>query len=135
MHSLLLYRQLISLGKTVTVGSYSFGDPLNIKGPSAKQVFPSLTDSNVSTTGESTSPSEAQSHKLPRAFLIDASCVGDAQYCPEIGFCNFLDQQLPEHAPHRMYAYYARAFSVPALTLFYEQLVSEHSVSFSRRET
>ena len=42
--------------------------------------------------------------------------------------CSFLDLRYPSSAPHFVYAYYARDFTVPLLTRFYRQLVETHSV-------
>ena len=110
VHSLILYDSLVKLGKTIIVGSYSFGNPLEIRGESMKEFEYECVS------------------KGPRVFLVDSSCEGNPAYCPEIGFCCFLDQKYPGKAPHSIYAYYARAFSVPTLKGLYEALVDLHNV-------
>ena len=115
VHSLLLYNSLVEMGKNVFVGSYSFGDPRDIKGKNAKQVFPLAS-----------SPFESNGKNM--VLSVDASCVGNESYCPEIGFCKFLDQQYPQRAPHSIYAYYARAFTVKSLSALYLQLVEMHAI-------
>jgi hypothetical protein len=105
VHSLVLYPYLHELGKTIVIGSYSFGEPENIGG--APSVF-----------------SEG------RAVVkqVTASCVPDASYCPEVHVCSFLDAQFAEDAPHFIYAYYARAFTVATLSKFYSLLVERHQI-------
>jgi hypothetical protein len=105
VHGLALYPELRRLGKTVVIGSYSFGDPARISG--ATPVF---------TEDEAV------------AVRVDAACVADARYGPEVHVCSYLDAAYPESAPHSVYAYYARAFTVPSLTRLYRQLVATHSV-------
>jgi hypothetical protein len=105
VHSLTLYPELRRLGKTVIIGSYSFGDPREISG--GIDVF-------------------SEGGTLAR--LVTAASIPHGYYGPEVHVCSFLDERHPSSAPHFAYAYYARAFSVPLLTRFYRQLVETHSV-------
>lgn len=106
VHSLILYPGLRQLGKTVIIGSYSFGEPENIGGQ-APVVF-----------------------KDGKALVkqVTAQSIPNEYYCPEVHVCSFLDQHYPATAPHFTYAYYARAFSIAVLGNFYRQLIEEHSV-------
>jgi hypothetical protein len=105
VHALTLYPELRRLGKTVVLGSYSFGDPRKID--DAPLVF------------------EQQGAIVKR---VCAASRPDPYYGPEVHVCSFLDSRYPSSAPHSAYAYYARAFTVPTLRRFYEQLVREHAV-------
>jgi hypothetical protein len=105
VHSLALYPELHRLGKTVVIGSYSFGNPARISG--AVPVF---------------------SEDGATAVRVTAANVADAHYGPEVHVCSYLDGVYPESAPHWVYAYYARAFTVPTLTRLYRQLIAAHSV-------
>jgi hypothetical protein len=106
VHSLVLYPELRRLGKSIIIGSYSFGDPEMITGD---------TDVVFSESGVI-------------AKRVRAASTPAAYYGPEVHVCSYLDTQYPESAPHFTYAYYARAFTVPLLTRFYERLVQTHSV-------
>lgn len=105
MHGLALVPALRRLGKEVIIGSYSFGDPRRIGG--AEVVF---------------------EEGAALAKRVDASCAPDPHYAPEVHICSFLDRRYPESAPHFVYAYYARAFTVPRLTRLYRQLIEAHQV-------
>jgi hypothetical protein len=105
VHSLTLYPELRRLGKSVVIGSYSFGDPNEIT--NATKVF-------------------YASGALVRR--VTAASIPEGYYGPEVHVCSFLDLRYPSSAPHFVYAYYARAFTVPLLTRFYRQLVEAHSV-------
>jgi hypothetical protein len=105
VHSLMLYPELRRLGKTVVIGSYSFGDPNEIRG--AAEVF----------------------HEAGAiAKRVTAASTPDGHYGPEVHVCSFLDSRHPLSAPHFVYAYYARAFSVPLLSRLYEQLIDTHFI-------
>ncbi len=106
VHSLTLYPQLRQLGKSIVIGSYSFGDPEKITGET--EIVFSESDVVVKR--------------------VTAETTADPYYGPEVHVCSFLDSQYPESAPHFVYAYYARAFTVPLLTRLYEGLIREHSV-------
>lgn len=106
VHAMLLVPELVRLGKTLVIGSYSFGDP-RVIGGDAPVVFDE--DGVV-------------------VRRVTASNVPDADYGPEIHVCSFLDARFPGRAPHAAYAYYARDFTVPTLTRFYRQLVATHAV-------
>ena len=106
VHGLLLLPELKRLGKEVVIGSYSFGDPSKIGG-GAPIVF------------------EEEDAIAKRVTAADAP---DPHYAPEIHVCSFLDARHSEAAPHFVYAYYARAFTVPRLTRLYRQLVDTHAV-------
>jgi hypothetical protein len=105
VHSLTLYPELRRLGKKVVIGSYSFGDPSEITG--GTDVF-------------------NEGGALVRR--VSSASIPDGYYGPEVHVCSFLDLRYPSSAPHFVYAYYARAFTVPLLTRFYRQLVETHSV-------
>lgn len=105
VHSLTLYPELRRLGKTVVIGSYSFGDPNKITG--AAVVFD-------------------EAGALVKR--VTAASTPDGRYGPEVHVCSFLDQRYPSSAPHFVYAYYARAFTVPLLARLYRQFVESHSV-------
>jgi hypothetical protein len=106
VHSLVLYPALRSMGKNIVIGSYSFGNPAEIRG-------------NVRTVYHSGGAV---------AVRVTAASKPDPYYCPEVHVCSFLDAQYPDTAPHFVYAYYARAFAIPTLKPLYEQYVSEHSI-------
>lgn len=105
VHSLALYPELHRLGKTVIIGSYSFGNPAKISG--AVPVFPE--DGAI-------------------AVRAAASNVADAHYGPEVHVCSYLDKVYPSSGPHFVYAYYARAFTVSTLAKLYRNLIAAHSV-------
>lgn len=105
VHSLTLYPQLRQLGKTVVIGSYSFGSPNKITG--AAEIF--------NETGVI-------------AKRVTAKSTPDGHYGPEVHVCSFLDLRYPLSAPHFVYAYYARAFTVPLLTRLYQQFIDSHSI-------
>jgi len=101
-----LLPELERLGKRVILGSYSFGEPERID--DAPVVYTAETGAVVKRVlGHSTPPSD---------------------YGPEVHLASFLDQERPGSAPHFVYAYYARAFTVPALRAFYGELVRRHSI-------
>jgi hypothetical protein len=106
VHSLVLYPGLRELGKTVIIGSYSFGDPNAISG-AAPIVF------------------EKGNTIVKR---VTARSIPDKHYAPEIHVCSYLDLHYRATAPHSVYAYYARAFTIPVLTAFYKQLITEHDI-------
>lgn len=106
VHGLTLYGELVRMGKAVVIGSYSFGHPEEIGEP-APIVF--------------------------REGDVIAKCVSarsrpDPHYGPEVHVASWLDERYPEAAPHEVYAYYARAFTVSTLRRLYAQLVEEHDV-------
>lgn len=105
VHSLTLYPELLRLGKTVVIGSYSFGDPNKIAG--AVDVFNEGGAIVKRVTAMSTPPQ---------------------YYGPEVHVCSFLDLRFPSSAPHFIYAYYARSFTVPLLTRLYQQFIAHHSI-------
>ncbi|MCK6545616.1 DUF1152 domain-containing protein [Myxococcota bacterium] len=106
VHGMTLYPELVRRGKRVIVGSYSFGDPHRIGDP-APIVF---------EEGEAI------------AKRVTAASAPDSYYSPEVHVASFLDATYPSRAPHTIYAYYARAFSVPMLSRFYTSLVEAHAV-------
>lgn len=105
VHGLMLYPELRRLGKRVVISSYSFGDPARIG--EAPVVFEEGGALVKRVTARSTPP---------------------RSYAPEVHSAAFLDLHFPGEAPHALFASYARAFTVPLLTRFYEQLVREHGV-------
>jgi len=110
VHSLTFYPELIRMGKKVVIGSYSFGLPENIKDP-AKVIFSETTTHGHATVKE-----------------VSAKSQGSRDYAPEVQICAYLDEAYPTEAPHTMYAYYARNFTVPLLRKLYTQLIEKHSV-------
>jgi hypothetical protein len=106
VHSLLLYPELKRLGKSVVIGSYSFGNPNRITGD-ANTIF----DRGGAV-----------------AKRVTGASRPDPYYGPEVHVCSYLDSLYPASAPHSIYAYYARAFSVPLLKQLYEQLIHVHSI-------
>jgi hypothetical protein len=106
VHSLLLYPELKRLGKSVVIGSYSFGNPNRITGD-AETIF---------------------KRGGAIAKRVTAASRPDPYYGPEVHVCSYLDSAYPASAPHSVYAYYARAFSVPLLRQLYEQLIRAHAV-------
>ena len=105
VHSLTLYPELLRLGKTVVIGSYSFGDPNKIA--DAVDVF-----------GDGGAI----------AKRVTATSTPTPYYGPEVHVCSFLDVRYPSSAPHFVYAYYARSFTVPRLTRLYQQFIDTHAV-------
>jgi hypothetical protein len=105
VHGMLLVPELLRRGKKLVIGSYSFGDPEEI---SAAATF----------------------HREDGVLVkqVTAASVPDPHYGPEIHLCSFLDQRYPDLSPASIYAYYARAFTVPALSRLYQRLVDEHDV-------
>ena len=106
VHSLLLYPELKRLAKSVVIGSYSFGNPERITGD-AETVF----DRGGAV-----------------AKRVTCASQPDPYYGPEVHVCSYLDSLYPAAAPHSIYAYYARAFSVPLLRQLYEQLIHAHAI-------
>jgi len=106
VHSLLLYPELERLGKSVVIGSYSFGNPMRI-------------------TGDVTSIFDRGGAVAKR---VTGASHPDPYYGPEVHVCSYLDSLYPARAPHSIYAYYARAFSVPLLRNLYDQLIHTHSI-------
>src|SRR5690349_13795822 len=97
VHSLLLYPELRRLGKSVVIGSYSFGNPARITGEA-----PTIFEKGGAV-----------------ARRVTAASLPDPYYGPEVHVCSYLDSIDPASAPHSVYAYYARAFSVPLLRQLY----------------
>jgi hypothetical protein len=106
VHSLILYPELARLGKRVVIGSYSFGDPNDIAG-----------DASVVFDQEGVV-----------AKRVTAASVPNPYYGPEVHVCSYLDRQFPQDAPHSVYAYYARSFSVPLLKVLYRQFAQRHAI-------
>lgn len=105
VHALLLFPELQRLGKRVVIGSNSFGQPTDIDGGTT--VFD--VDGVV-------------------AKRVNARCRAPRHYGPEVHICAFLDERDAAGAPHEVYAWYARAFTVPLLRQLYEQLIAEHDI-------
>jgi hypothetical protein len=103
---MILYPELKRLGKRIVIGSYSFGPPEGISGD-APIIF-------------------QEGYNI--AKKVTANSIPDPYYGPEVHICSFLDQKYPESAPHFVYAYYARAFSVPRLRRLYQQFIAEHDI-------
>jgi len=105
VHSLALYPELRRLGKEIVIGSYSIGDPHKVDG--ALPVFDE--DGAI-------------------AARVTAANKANARYGPEVHVCSYLDHIFPDTAPHFVYAYCTRAFTVPALTRLYRHFISVHSI-------
>jgi hypothetical protein len=106
VHGLTLYPELQRLGKTVVIGSFSFGDPYKI-GRAAPVVF-----------------NEAGAI----VKRVTAASAAAQRYGPEVHVCSFLDLRFPDASPHFAYAYYARSFTVPMLTRLYLQFIEQHGI-------
>lgn len=106
LHGLTLLTELQRLGKQVVLGSYSFGDPRRI---AEAPVCFDLGDGAL-------------------VKQVTARSVPDPHYGPEVHLCDFLDRERPESAPHSIYAYYARAFTLAKLRTLYGELVRRHAV-------
>jgi len=106
VHAMLLVPDLVALGKRIVIGSYSFGEPRRLGGAA-----PIVFDDNGVI-----------------ARRVSARSTGDGYYAPEIHVASFLDERFPQRAPHEVYAYYARDFTVPLLTRWYRQLIDEHTI-------
>eukprot|EP01129_Flabellula_baltica_P009652 TRINITY_DN3974_c0_g1_i1.p1 TRINITY_DN3974_c0_g1~~TRINITY_DN3974_c0_g1_i1.p1 ORF type:complete len:331 (-),score=81.95 TRINITY_DN3974_c0_g1_i1:50-1042(-) len=106
IHSLLIYPELKQMGKRVIFGSYSFGDIRHISGE-----YESMWN-----TGE---------HNEVKRVTGDTT--GNDYYAPEILLARYLDSVEPEEV-HFVYAYYARAFTVPQLKEVYQNLVDLHEI-------
>jgi hypothetical protein len=105
VHSLTLYPELMRLGKNVVIGSYSFGDPNKITGAI-----------------------DVLKHAGVVAKRVTAASTPASHYGPEVHICSFLDLRYPSLAPHFVYAYYARSFTVPLLTRLYQKFIDSHSI-------
>jgi hypothetical protein len=116
VHSLLFYDDLIKLGKRIYVGSYSFGDPSE------------YSESPPLVPHFQVDPSNSSNLVLSSVVRITSKCRGSEYYCPELGYCSYLDLLYPENSPHSIYAYYARAFTITSLTSFYSQLIEAHHI-------
>lgn len=111
VHCMTVLPELLSHGKDVVIGSYSFGDPLAIGG--AHPVWKHRTpDGDV------------------HVVKVNSSCVPDRNYGPEVGLCAFLDETYPraDGTPWSIYAYYARSFTPAMLTNLYTRMCNEHDV-------
>jgi hypothetical protein len=106
VHSLTLYPELRRLGKSVVIGSYSFGNPREITGDT-ETVF---DDSGCTVK------------------RVSAASTPRPHYGPEVHVCSFLDGCYPASSPHFIYAYYARDFTVPVLTRLYTKFVDSHGI-------
>lgn len=107
-HSICLIPELKRLGKKFIIGSYSFGDPQEVRG---EIIFISEHHDNPVVAKKVTAESECSE-----------------VYCPEVGLCSYLDQQYPDDAPHFVYAYYARNFSVSLLTELHNLIIEKHTI-------
>jgi hypothetical protein len=106
LHAVTLFPELRRLGKRIVIGSYSFGDPGRID--DAEEVF------------------FGEGH--PVVKRVTAASVPSPTYGPEVHLASFLDTEWPDEAPHFVYAYYARSFTVPVLRALYTELVARHAV-------
>lgn len=106
VHGMLLVPELVRLGKRLVIGSYSFGDPREIRGD-APVIF---DDDGVI------------------ARRITPASIADPEYGPEVHVASFLAARLPAASAPVVYAYYARDFTVPRLTALYAQLVRMHAI-------
>ncbi|MBI5514116.1 MAG: DUF1152 domain-containing protein [Deltaproteobacteria bacterium] len=106
VHAMLLVPELRRLGKELVLGSYSFGYPQEIGGE-APVVF---------SRGE------------VMVKRVSAASTPDPYYGPEVHVASYLDARYPDRAPHWLYAYYARDFTVGVLRAFYQELVVRHRI-------
>ena len=82
----------------------------------------------METHARSQVPPEVFNEAGAVARRVTAASIPDEYYGPEVHVCSFLDCHYPSSSPHFVYAYYARAFSVPLLKRLYRQFVVRHSV-------
>ena len=105
VHGLCLIPELKRLGKQIIIGSYSFGDANEIQAETINFGRP-ITVKKV---------------------FADSKC--SQSYCPEVAICAYLDKEFTESAPHSVYAYYARDFTVLDLQALHNFLISTHSIN------
>jgi hypothetical protein len=60
--------------------------------------------------------------------LVDSNSKGASNYQPEIGMCKFFDTEFPESVPNKIFAYYAREWTIKGLSKFYDYLVTKYKV-------
>lgn len=106
VHTMLLYPELKAMGKRLIIGSYSFGSPEKIEGQT-ETVF---------------------QRDLALVKRVSGDSIPPPHYGPEVYVSSFLDARYPDDAPHFVYAYNARRFSIPNLRDFYSQIIAEHQI-------
>lgn len=144
IHSLLFYNDLKVNNKNIIIGSYSFGNPLDY-------THSSSTSNSFSTTIESKNNQQEQKQEQeknqniiftssfinnnnnndfiqPIVVEVNSNSIGSKYYCPELGYCSYLDSIYPNNSPHSIYTYYARAFTMKSLSEFYTKLINDHSI-------
>jgi hypothetical protein len=123
VHSTLLLPELKRLGKTVVFGSFSFGNPRNYT------TAPTYWVDGLGVVPNDYALPALHAYEQPVLVkIVDASSRGAPDYAPEQHMVACLDEEFPEDAPHRMYAYYARSWTVDGLHAFYHHLVEKHSI-------
>ena len=108
VHCMNLYQEMHDVyRKNIVIGSYSFNSPQSIIG--GELVF--QRDDVI-------------------VCKVNGYCSSNQSdnYQPEICLCRYLDNEYPAEAPHFIYAYYARDFSIPMLREFYEFLCHTHEI-------
>lgn len=103
VHSLLIYEDLIHLKKEIYVGSYSFGNPHDYSAAAAPALQPIFSHSYHQDT-PNTDPMDHSISKdvlSPIVYRISSHCSGSKDYCPELGYCSYLDELYPSKDPSR----------------------------------
>jgi hypothetical protein len=135
VHSLLLVPELRRLGKTITMASFSFGQPTQYGGDATKlvwsddQAVPTDSGNDNSATNSPAVPALA-SPMIVKLLSDAAKCTAleESHYAPELHVLSYLDAAFPSDAPHAMYAHYARAWTINSLHKFYAHLVAVHDI-------
>eukprot|EP00697_Spironema_sp_BW2_P002187 gnl/Spiro4/12940_TR6860_c0_g1_i1.p1 gnl/Spiro4/12940_TR6860_c0_g1~~gnl/Spiro4/12940_TR6860_c0_g1_i1.p1 ORF type:complete len:366 (+),score=88.04 gnl/Spiro4/12940_TR6860_c0_g1_i1:35-1132(+) len=121
VHSMLLYRELRELGKTIVICAYSFVEP-NTYSSSETVPCPVVWPLERDDTARcATGPSTV-------VKVVRAGVNHSPYYAPEHHVASFLDSRFPDTSPHTIYACNARAFTPDELTAFYTKLVTDHNV-------
>ncbi len=106
LHGMLLYHQLLELGKKIIIHSFSF---TNID--SIKENYENIYNSGKAVVKK-----------------VNSKSISELTYCPEIHLCDFLDKEYKDGQKHEVYASNARQFTVPQLTDFYKNLVEKENI-------
>lgn len=128
LHSMLLYPELVRLGKKVTILSFSFGVVKNLQRADvvfSGQVPPDHAPPECKLV---TNKTGSFCSSLIASSEWESFAVGSTRYQPEVGLREFLDVAYPASAPHSIYACYARAWTTKQLAALYDFLCAKHEV-------
>jgi len=109
VHGMVLYPELVRLGKKVVIGSNSFGDPSAIHGAQLVKRFES---------------DERPFVVKATALLVHLTRATVLRWVSAL----FWTRSTLCAPPHSVYAYYARHYTVPMLTELYQGWITEHQV-------